>query len=242
MIGISCGTFVKTSSHQVVELLDGAGFDFAVLDAEHDPLDRLTIDVMMVAGRAIGLPLFVRVPSADPFAILSVLDMGAAGLLVPHVDTAESARSVVASARFRNGLRGFSGSPRAAGYGQLSREAMMETGEAVTVICQIESPQAVDNVEEIAAIPGVDGLFLGRGDLSIAMGVDQSSPEIGRAVSRVGEAAMSHNKRFGMFVNGADDLARFARLGADWFVIGSDQSLLRGAARDLMRQIHGKQD
>jgi 2-keto-3-deoxy-L-rhamnonate aldolase RhmA len=231
------GTFIKTASHQVVELFGDVGFDFAVLDAEHAPLDRVSIDVMMVAGRSIQLPLFVRVMSAERTGILSVLDLGAAGLLVPHVDTAAQAREVVAYARFRGGMRGFSGSPRAAGYGRLSRDAIIEIGDATTIVCQIESPEAVQNVDEIAATPGVAGVFLGRADLAMTMEVNQTSPEIDEAIAKTGAAAARNGKIFGMFVSRADDIAHFEKAGANWFIIGSDQAMLRGGACAVMEQV-----
>jgi 2-keto-3-deoxy-L-rhamnonate aldolase RhmA len=117
------GTFVKTASVQVIEILAMSRLDFVVVDAEHAPFDRRDIDLMVLAGRACGLPVAVRVPDSEAATLLSALDLGAAGLVVPHVDTAEQARALVARVRFRGGLRGFSSSPRAAGYGSLQHEA-----------------------------------------------------------------------------------------------------------------------
>jgi len=104
------GTFVKTTAPQIIEILAGAGLDFAVLDAEHAPWDRGSLDTALLAGRAAGLPLFVRVPDGSAGTVLSALDLGACGLLAPHVDSAEQARDVVANARYVGGRRGYSGS------------------------------------------------------------------------------------------------------------------------------------
>jgi 2-keto-3-deoxy-L-rhamnonate aldolase RhmA len=230
MSTVQCGTFIKTASYQIVELLGDARFDFAVLDAEHAPLDRLTVDVMMLAGRSVQLPLFVRVSDQQPATLLSVLDMGAAGLLVPHVDTAEQARAVVANAKYA-GARGYSGSPRSGGYGGLSRDTIIKQGDATWIICQIESAEGVRNVAEIAALPGVDGVFLGRADLALSMQIEAGSAEMRDAIETVGAAAAANGKIFGMFVSDGAELTRFAALGANWFIISSDQSMLRNAAR-----------
>jgi 2-keto-3-deoxy-L-rhamnonate aldolase RhmA len=106
------GTFVKTNSVHVVEILAQSPLDFVVVDAEHAPFDRAAVDLLVLAGRAAGIPVMVRVPDMAPATILSVLDVGAAGLLVPHVDTAAQARELVALTRCRGGSRGFSSSTR----------------------------------------------------------------------------------------------------------------------------------
>ena len=103
---LSLGIFVKTDSPQITEVLGTTDLDFVVVDAEHAPFDRLTLDRHMMAGRATGIPVIVRIPDTSAATIQSVLDLGAAGLLVPRVDNAEQAREVVARARYRNGSRG----------------------------------------------------------------------------------------------------------------------------------------
>src|SRR4051812_49144716 len=140
------GTFVKTTSPQVIEILGGTGLDFAVVDAEHAPYDRAALDLAMMAGRGVNLPLLVRVLERNASGLLSVLDMGAAGLLVPHIDTADDAREVVAHCRYVGGDRGYSSSPRAAGYGASGMKEAIRVGDRNVIVCQIESVQAVENV------------------------------------------------------------------------------------------------
>ena len=146
--GYHVGTFVKTTSPQCIEILGGAGLDFAVLDAEHAPFDRAALDLAMLAGRAAKLPLFVRVLDRSAAALLSVLDMGAVGVLVPHVDSAQDAADAVAHCRYVGGDRGYSSSPRAAGYGALGMKQAIAHGDRNVVVCQIESVAAVGNVEQ----------------------------------------------------------------------------------------------
>ncbi|MES2412234.1 MAG: aldolase/citrate lyase family protein [Pseudomonadota bacterium] len=225
------GTFIKTASPHVVEVLGTSKLDFGVLDAEHAPLDRAALDLMMMAGRAAGLPLLVRIPDKNPATLLSVLDMGAAGLLVPHVDSVDDARAVVNHARFRGGQRGFSGSPRFAGYGSLGMKQALTAGDEALIICQIESPQAVACAAEIAALSGVDGLFIGRADLALAMGIeDAKHPDVAAAADRSIAAALAAGKLAGVFTASVAERDAYAAKGVNWFVFGSDQSLMRQAA------------
>ncbi len=225
------GTFIKTASPHVVEVLGTSSLDFGVLDAEHAPLDRAALDVMMLAGRAAGLPLLVRIPDKSASTILSVLDMGAAGLLVPHVDSVADAEAVLSHAKYRGGQRGFSGSPRFAGYGTLGMKQALTAGDQALVICQIESPQAVACAAQIAALPGVDGLFIGRADLALAMGFEDSKhPDVAAAADQSIAAALAAGKLAGVFTASVAERDAYAAKGVNWFVFGSDQSLMRQAA------------
>lgn len=225
------GTFIKTGSPHVVEVLGTSTLDFGVLDAEHAPLDRALLDVMLLAGRAAGLPLLVRIQERSAAGILSVLDMGAAGLLVPHVDSVADAQEVLAHAKFRGGTRGYSGSPRFAGYGGMGMKQALTVGDQALVVCQIESPQAVENAAAIAALDGVDGLFIGRADLALAMGIEDSrDAAVSEATERSIRAALSGGKLAGVFTASVAERDHYAALGVNWFVFGSDQSFMRQGA------------
>lgn len=230
------GTFIKTPAPQIVEILALSGLDFAVVDAEHAPFDAAALDLMMLAGRAARLPLLVRVPDFSASTLLRTLDLGAAGVLVPHVDSADDARAVVQRCRYRAGVRGYSGSPRAAGYGSLGMSTAVDLAEQVLVICQIESAAAVAHAAEIAAVPGVDGIFIGRADLALSMGLfDARHPDVMQAARTAIEAGVASGKRVGVLVGSNGERDEYARLGADWFIHGSDQSLLKQAAGALTR-------
>lgn len=231
------GTFIKTPHPIVAELLGGAGLDFGVIDAEHAPFDRASLDMMLMAGRAGGLPLLVRVPDGTPSFIMSTLDMGADGIVVPRVDSAAEAREIVACARFEGGRRGLSNSPRYASYGKLSPAEAVRHGDAAIVMCQIESAGGLAEVEEIAAAPGVDGLFIGRADLSQALGVsDIRDPAVAEACRRIVAAALRHRKIAAIFLPSVEEREAFAALGVTWFIVGSDQSLMKSAAAKLQGQ------
>ncbi|MEI9927482.1 MAG: aldolase/citrate lyase family protein [Sphingomonas sp.] len=231
---IQAGTFVKTASPHIIEVLGTCGLDFAVVDAEHGPFDRGAIDLMVLAGRAAGLPVLVRVPDDRHSTLLSTLDMGAAGVLVPHVDSAAQAAEIVRNTRFGIGERGYSGSPRFAGYGSLGRAEALKRGDQAIVLAQIESAAAVEECEAIAATPGIDGVFIGRSDLSLSMGeTSTEAPAVVAATRRIIAAGVAAGKLVGMFVGSTAEAAGFAPLGANWFIVGSDQSILRQGAREI---------
>lgn len=235
----SAGTFVKTDSSQAIEILGLCGLDFVVIDAEHAPFDRATMDRMLLAARAAGLPALVRVPDQRDATILSVLDLGASGVVVPHVDSAEQAHTVMGAARFRGGRRGISLSARFAGYGTMARADAITAADLSLVIVQIESETALASVDAIAAVPGVGGLLIGRADLALSLGSgDPDAPDVETAVHAIVAAAHAGSLPAILACGSAGELAALTRFGADAFIIGSDQSLLRGAASGLRAAVN----
>ena len=226
------GTFVKTAGYQVVEVLAGAGMDFAVLDAEHAPFGRNELDVCLLAARAGGLPSLVRIPNSEPHTVLDVLDMGATGILVPHAKSAADVNAAIAAARYRGGVRGFSNSPRAGGYGRIGMGPLVDTADReVAVVCQVEDREAVDRIDEIAAVEGVDCLFIGRADLAVSYGTfDITHPDIDAAVERICAGCRKAGRRVGVFLGNLAEKKRYLDLGATLFVVGSDQSMLKAQA------------
>jgi len=154
--------------------------------------------------------------------------------VVPHVDSPAQAAEIVSRARYRGGVRGFSSSPRSAGYGTLGMKAALEAGDKSLIMCQIESADAVKAAPAIAAVPGVDGLFIGRADLALSLGEDNiQSDRVSAACTRIIDAARAAGKIPAMFVGTAAERDRFAAQGVTWFIVGSDQSLLRQAAQSV---------
>jgi 2-keto-3-deoxy-L-rhamnonate aldolase RhmA len=176
------GTFIKTPSGHATEIFGDLGYDFVVIDEEHAPFDRWAIDQALVLARAARIAALVRVGAASPSNFLSVLDGGAVGVLVPHVASADRAREVAAACRYRGGTRGFSNSPRAGNDGGLSlREHVQQADAMTTVVAQIKDPEALRQIDAIAAVDRIDALFIGRGDLAVAMdAVSPDAPEIPR--------------------------------------------------------------
>ena len=229
------GTFVKTGAPQIIEILGGAGLHFVVIDAEHAPFDRTTLDVMVIAARSVNLPLYVRIPDMSASTIQNALDLGATGLLVPHVDSADEARQLVARTRFIDGERGFSSSPRFAGYGAMGMNKAVAVSDRVVIMCQIESGAACAAAQAIAEVDGVSGLFVGRADLALSFGLtDARTPEVMRATVEVLDIARRAGKTPGVALADVSECDEFAQMGATWFVVGSDQALLRKGALSLM--------
>ena len=224
------GTFLKTPTSHATEIIGALGFDFVVIDQEHGPFDRTSTDVALLAAHALGVPALVRVPGPD--AILSVLDCGAAGVLVPHVASAAYARKIAAICRYRGGTRGFATSTRAGRYTAVPMWPHIAKSDAeVVVVAQIEDPEALTEIDAIAAVEGIDSLFIGRGDLTAAFGDESNDPpQVRHAVERISEAAREAHRAISVYVGGGAEAAWLQSLGASMFVLSSDQGFLRQAA------------
>lgn len=226
------GTFLKTPTVDLIEILAGSGLDFLVLDAEHAPFDRNRLDACLAIGRALDFPLLVRVPAGTPDELLKALDAGAVGVVVPHVDSGEKAKAIARGSRFGKGGRGYAGSTRWAGFATRPMAEVLEQSRSETiVIAQIEEPEGVDNIDAIAGCDGIDGVFVGPADLSVAMGkTDTSSPELGAAMKRVGEAAKAHGVAYITWVPNAEMAQNWHQYGFTTYVAASEHSwMLQGA-------------
>lgn len=227
------GSFVKTPSPIIVEVLAMTDLDCLCLDAEHAPFDRLAIDACAMAARAAGKDLLVRVPAVTSEHVLNALDCGATGIVAPHIRSAAEAEALVRMAHYGAGGRGYAGSSRAAGYTTRPMAAHLQgSAKRTVVIAQIEDPEAVEALDEIAAVDGIDALFVGRVDLTVAYGAtDQDDPRVIDAVERVCAAGRRHNRAVGMFLARPGDIPLWRQKGASMFLLGSDHSfLLAGAA------------
>ena len=226
------GTFIKTPTTHATEILGGVGFDFVVIDEEHAPFDRVTIDTVLLAARASHIAGIVRVAEPTPAKLLAVLDDGAAGVLAPHVFSVEKAKDMVAACRYRGGKRGFSNSPRAGGYGKLGVWDHVDKADAsATVIAMIEDPEALDVIDAIVAVEGLDGVFIGRGDLTVAMGATGSAdPRVRAAAEKIIAAARRAGKPVCIMVADAKEAQDWRALGASAFIVASDQGFMRQAA------------
>lgn len=227
------GAFVRTPAHEVGEVLGHAGLDFAIIDAEHAPFDIAAVDRVVLGAAAGGLACLVRSPDLTPAFISQSMDLGAAGVLAPHVVDAASAERVVAAARYGPGKRGFSPSTRAGRFGTQTWDAYRARADAeISVWCQIEDAEALDCLDDIAGMDGVDCLFLGRADLALSLGgVAPDDPKMTTAIAAVADAAKRHRRALGVFVGDAAEIAPFIELGATVIVCGSDQGWLMAQGR-----------
>ena len=226
------GTWIKTPHPHICEVLALSPLDLLVLDAEHAPFDRAALDLCILAARAGGKPVLVRPASGEPAQILNALDCGADGIIVPHVCSADDARALVRACHYVPGGRGFAGSSRAAGYTTLGMAQHREAARQVTIIAQIEDFEAVEVIEEIAAVEGIDALFVGRADLTISYAA--ATPDdvvVVAAVERICAAGKAAGRSVGMFLGRVGDVPEWRSKGASLFVLQSDHDfLLKGAA------------
>lgn len=230
------GTFIKTPSPHATEIIGALGFDFVIIDAEHAPFDRGTIDHLLLAAKAVGVPALVRIAATTSHHILAPLDDGAAGVIAPHINSAEKASELVSASRY--GLsRGFSNSPRAGGYGAQSMwQHVDQEDQNVAVIAMIEDPEAIEDIDAILAVEGLDAIFIGRGDLSVALD-DRApgAPQVQQATVQVIAAAKRANKAVFLLAANTTEAAEFYALGVNGFVLSSDQGFLRTAAMQALK-------
>jgi 2-keto-3-deoxy-L-rhamnonate aldolase RhmA len=234
------GTWIKTPHPHVVEVLALSSLDVLVLDAEHAPFDRGSLDACIMAARAGGKPVLVRPASSAHEHILNALDCGADGIIVPHVRSAAEAREIVRACHYVPGGRGFAGSTRAAGYTTLGMVKHRHAAKSVAVIAQIEDVEAVDVIEEIAAVDGIDALFIGRADLTVSYAAETPDDAIVvAAVERICAAGNAAGRAVGMFLARASDVPDWRDKGASLFILQSDQDFLLKGAAALLRDITG---
>lgn len=236
------GTFIKTPHPMIVEVLGGSGLDYVILDAEHAPFDIAALDHSILAARAIGMPCLVRLTVGTPADILRVLDMGADGFLVPHVTTAAYAAEIVQAARYGAGGRGYSATNRAGNYGRVTMAQHIENAKKTAVIVQIEDPEGVDNVQDIAAVPGIASCFVGRADLAVAYGVnDLSAPIVSEAVAKVLAACADKPVAVSTFAPDMGQVKGFVDQGVSMVAVASEHKPMQdffsvaavGAAKGL---------
>lgn len=234
------GTWVKTPHPHVVEVLALGKLDLLVLDAEHASFGRDSLDACLLAARAGGKPALVRPASSAPEQILQALDGGAGGVIVPHIRSADEAREMVRACHYGPGGRGFAGSSRAAGYTTLGMAKHRERARGIVVIAQIEDAEALDEIDDIAAVEGLDALFVGRADLTISMGMDSSDdPAVVTAVERICAAGRRADCPVGMFLSRTSDIANWRGQGATLFILQSDQEFLLHGAAALAKAVAG---
>lgn len=226
------GTFIKTPTIHATEIVGSLGFDFTIIDQEHAPFDRGTIDMACLAARAVGTAALVRVAEPSAASILSVLDLGATGVLVPHVDSADKARQIASACRYRGGSRGFSNTTRAGGFGSASFDDHIAAQDAqIACVAMIEDEAALDHLDAIAAVEGIDAFFIGRGDLTAALGTERMQ----EAVKQITAAARVAGMTTMVLVSSKADARAMRELGATAFVVSNDQSFLRSAASAALK-------
>ncbi|CAI1040494.1 5-keto-4-deoxy-D-glucarate aldolase [Serratia fonticola] len=217
------------------EVLGLAGFDWLVLDGEHAPNDIGTFVPQLMALKGSPSAAVVRPPCNEPVIIKRLLDIGFYNFLIPFVESAEQAELAVASTRYPPaGIRGVSVSHRSNGYGTVP-DYFAQINQQIAVLVQIESQQGVENLDAIAGVEGVDGIFVGPGDLSAALGYlgQPNHPEVQAVIRHIFERASAHGKASGILAPAEADARRYLEWGARFVAVGSDLGVFRTATQAL---------
>ena len=232
------GTMVTLPSAATAEILGELGFDWLFIDGEHGPLETAELTaILQVAGPKTAC--IVRVPEAAEVPIKKALDLGADGIIVPQVNTAEQAASVVRFARYApEGARGV-GLARAHGYGQRFGEYLAAANGEIAVIVQAEHALAVENIDAIVRVPGVDAVLLGPYDLSASLGkmgrIDE--PIVVAAIRRVTDACRAAQMPLGYFGVTAAAVRPYVAQGYTLIVAGVDTLFLGNGAKALLAEL-----
>jgi 2-dehydro-3-deoxyglucarate aldolase/4-hydroxy-2-oxoheptanedioate aldolase len=226
------GSIIALPCPEVAELFSRAGFDWLFIDTEHAPLDALAAQRLLQAARC---PCLVRVHAGEEAVIKKALDIGAAGVVVPQVNTAADAERIVRYCKYPpRGSRGV-GIVRAQGYGLDFQEYAASANDNVIVMLQIEHVDAVNQIESIVRVPGVDALMIGPYDLSGTMGklgqVNDPEVETGR------EPCVAAGMKLGIFAATAEGMTPYMRKGYTLPIAGMDLMLLAAAARRMVQAL-----
>lgn len=227
------GTIVTLDAPEVAEVLSASGLDWLFIDTEHAPLDALAAQRLLQAAR---IPCVVRVPDDSEAALKKALDSGAAGVVVPMVNTAAQAEAVVAACKYPPRGRRGAGIVRAQGYGHGFADYVRRANEATAVIVQCEHIRAVEHIDRIVAVEGVDAVFVGPYDLSGSMGRlgEVEHLDVLAAIEGVRLACEAAGKPLGIYTGSLDSARRFLGQGYTLLAVGADTLMLGSAARQLV--------
>ncbi len=226
------GHWISLPSPSIMELMASYDPDWLLIDTEHGPADWERVEDLLRAMKGTNVVPLIRVTANDPALIKRALDRGAYGVLVPLVSNAEQARAVVAAAKYPpDGVRGVAGT-RVNRFGTDLPDYFAQWNSQVLVMCQVETIEALENIDAIAAVPGVDVLFIGPNDLSASLGHFRKfdHPEYLAAVDRILKATAHHGISAGYMTGSAEETLQRIDQGFRFVAGGSDARLLGGAA------------
>jgi 4-hydroxy-2-oxoheptanedioate aldolase len=233
---IVTGTWLNLGSCMTAEIAAQAGFDWVVIDLEHGAGDHESGLHQLQAVSGTPTCPIVRIAWNEAPRFKRVLDLGAAGVVVPYVTTVEEARAAVAAMRYPpQGIRGAASIHRAARFGRDWAEYMATANDNLLTVLQIESEPALKAADGIAAVDGVDVLFVGPLDLSINLGIPQQfdDPRFRAALATVGEAARKHGKAAGILLGRPEQIEQTVADGFTFIGLGSDGGVLAEGMRGL---------
>lgn len=243
----TAGAFLQIPHSVPAEIFSMAGFDWLIVDMEHAPIDYGNLLGQLQAISGSGTVPFVRPPWNDDVAIKKILDCGAQGVLVPYVNTGAEAASAVAACRYPPiGVRGVSGSNRAARYGNNIGNYLESANREIVVIVAIETREAIDNLDDILAVEGLDGVFIGPMDLATNLGRigNPSHPEVLEAFAEIEAKVLISDKFLGTLTTTWERTEECFDKGYQWLIVMQDATTLVKAANAMagrIREAYGDQ-
>jgi len=235
------GLWSSLSSNYTVEVIAGAGFDWILLDSEHSPADIENLLTQLQAAAPYPTHPVVRVPWNDMVTIKRVLDIGAQSLLVPYVSTAEEARAAVSYTRYPpTGVRGVAGTTRATRFGRIPEYAR-RAHEEICLLVQVETQQALDNIDAISAVDGVDGIFIGPADLHASLGHpgEIANPKVKPLIDDAIRRIRKRGKAPGILTPNEADARHWLECGALFVAVGADVGIFARGAEALAAKFKG---
>lgn len=231
------GIWSSLASHITVEILAGSGFDWMLIDTEHSPNELPMVVHQLHACMEHRTHPVVRPAENDQVLVKRFLDAGVQSFLIPMVETPEQAAAAVSYTRYPpDGVRGFAAASRASRYGRV-KDYYSRAAEEICVLVQIESELGMKNLEAIAAVPGVDGVFVGPGDLSAAIGFlgDQGNEKVVSLIEGLISRIAKAGSRAGILTGDKDLARRYIDAGCIYTAVGADSGILARGAEALAR-------
>jgi 4-hydroxy-2-oxoheptanedioate aldolase len=233
------GTWLTLLDPSVAELLSGSGFDLLVADGEHGAIDTGDLVRMLAASRVGGLPFLYRVGANEPVRIMHALDAGASGVIIPQVRTVADVEKAIAWCRYPPaGMRGIA-PRRASNYGRETAAYMAAANELVVCCVQIETREALEALDDILAVPGLDTILLGPNDLAAALGHtgNITHPDVEAAIARVAERSTASGIPAGIWTGSVTQARHRRSQGYAWATIGTDYGFMVTAADGVLREL-----
>lgn len=234
------GTTITAANVDVAATLAAAGFDFLWIEMEHSPLTLESVRSIILATRGLKAVPITRVPVNEIWQAKRVLDIGSLGVIFPFTSTRALAEQAVKSCKYPPlGLRGFGPGMAASRWGLGSQDYVKFANENVLVVTIIEQKLAIDNIDEIASVPGIDVLFIGANDLSFSLGVGGklNDPLVEDAVNKVLAAGKKHGVPVGYPAGSPAEINKRIAQGFRWFQASSDLGLMASGARELLSKV-----
>ena len=234
------GPFSKTEDPAMIEAMGRAGMDFVILDLEHGPNSIRSLQPLLRAAELTGMTTIVRVANVEQIA--PALDIGAAGIQVPQVSAPDEIRAAITAARYApQGRRGVCRYVRAAGYSSIDRREYFRLANEALIVIQVEGAAAIERLDELLDVAGVDVLFVGPYDLSQSLGItgEVKHPSVIAAVEQIAAKATARGVTVGTFVESAEDAHFWRARGVRYLCYSVDVGILFQACAEIVRRCRG---